>query len=457
MSFTDAQRVADAVLYEGYLLYPYRASAVKNQVRWQFGVLMPRGYAEDDGSERWRMRTECLVRAPAGASIDLRIRFLRLQVRALEAVADDGSAAQTDALEIDGEQLLAWEEAVEATIDAEGIALDDLGAAERIVPIALDAGTDVEDVWDGTGALRGRITRTRAELGGRIVIRAEDAGSGLRRLSVSVENETGWEASRPGREAALRGAMLSVHTLLSVDDGSFISLLEPPPDAKDAVAACVNDGTWPVLIGPDASVMLSSPIILYDQPAIAPESPGDLFDSTEIDEILTLRIMTLTEEEKREARATDPRARLIIDRSDAMPAEMLEKLHGAVRQVYPQVSSGAAAEPSPPPFADPFSPDAPFWEPEARVDPHAATVEVGGTQVGRGAIVRLNPGPRGDSMDMFLAGRIGRIEGVWETLEDEPYVAITLVDDPASEEHAWVGRFLYFKPGELEPAVEVSR
>ena len=162
--------------------------------------------------------------------------------------------------------------------------------------------------------------------------------------------------------------------------------------------------------------------------------------------------MTLTDEEKREARATDPRARQIIERSDAMPPEMLERLHGAVRQVYPTPD----AAPAPPPFADPFSPDAPFWEPEARVDPHAATVDVGGTQVGRGAIVRLNPGPRGDSMDMFLAGRVGRIEGVWETLEDEPYVAITLVDDPASEEHAWVGRFLYFRPTELELAAVES-
>jgi len=453
MTFSDAERVADAVLYEGYLLYPYRASSVKNQVRWQFGVLMPRGFAEADGSERWRMRTECLVRAGGAATVDLRVRFLRLQARALEAVAEDGSSSETDALEIDGERMLAWEEAVEETIDANGIALDGL-VAEQVVPIGLDEGREVEEVRDREGTVRGRIIRTRSSLSGRVVIGIDVAGGGLRRLGVAIENETAWRPDEPGREVALHAAMLGVHTLLAVRGGTFVSLLEPPAEAAEAAAGCTNDGTWPVLVGTDGTVMLSSPIILYDQPTIAPESPGDLFDATEIDEILTLRIMTLTDEEKREARATDPRARAIIDRSDAMPPEMLERLHGAVRQVYP--SPAIAPDPAPATFADPFSPDAPFWEPEARVDPHAAMVDVGGTQVGRGAMVRLRPGPRGDSMDMFLAGRIGRIEGVWETLEDEPYVAITLVDDPASEEHAWVGRYLYFRPTELEPAAEMS-
>ena len=78
---------------------------------------------------------------------------------------------------------------------------------------------------------------------------------------------------------------------------------------------------WPVLAGTpgERDVMLSSPIILYDYPALAPESPGPFCDSTEIDELLTLRVMTLTDEEKNEARATDERARAIIDRPDIPP------------------------------------------------------------------------------------------------------------------------------------------
>jgi len=112
-----------------------------------------------------------------------------------------------------------------------------------------------------------------------------------------------------------------------------VSLLDPPEEAEKAIADCRNERTWPVLVGEHGGrqMMLSSPIVLYDYPALAPESQGDLCDGTEIDEILSLRIMTLTDEEKREARATDPRAGAIIDRTDAMSADALSRLHGTMR------------------------------------------------------------------------------------------------------------------------------
>jgi len=135
--------------------------------------------------------------------------------------------------------------------------------------------------------------------------------------------------------------------VLAIDDGAFVSMLDPAGDAEVAAASCVSDGTFPVLVGEQDAhdVVLSSPIILYDHPQIAPESPGDLFDATEIDEILTLRTMALTDDEKREARATDPRAAAIIDRVDAMPPEILERLHGAIRSLRP-VASPAAEPPT---------------------------------------------------------------------------------------------------------------
>ena len=89
--------------------------------------------------------------------------------------------------------------------------------------------------------------------------------------------------------------------------------------------------------------MLSSPVILYDHPRIAAESTGDLFDSTEIDEILTLRTLALTDEEKREARATDPRAADLLDRLDGLPPEMLERMHGAIRYLGPPGGGGRGA------------------------------------------------------------------------------------------------------------------
>lgn len=469
MRFADAQRVADAVLYEGYLLYPYRASAVKNQVRWQFGVLMPREFAEADGSERWQMTTECLVRAGESAAVDLRVRFLRIQVRDLEAIAGDGTTTSVEELEIDGERLMAWEEATEEVIDLESLSLTELADTDHEVDFSIDAGHATEDRLDAEGVLRGRVIRTQQAVTGRVVVKADDVGNGFTRLRVRVENGTPGLAADGRRDTALRGAMLGVHTLLAVTDGAFVSLLEPPPDAVAAVAECQSDGTFPVMMGTDGRVMLSSPIILYDQPEIAPESAGDLFDATEIDEILTLRIMTLTEEEKREARATDPRARQIIDRSDAMPPEMMERLHGAVRQVMPtrsfdppvnpQMGGMPSFEDSIPTFGDgmpALSDDAPVWEPDAKVAPELATVRIGETVISKGSRVRLVPGPRGDSMDMFLRGRTARVEGVFESVDDEVYVAVTLEDDPAAELHAWYGRYFYYRPTELEAVDELA-
>ena len=69
-------------------------------------------------------------------------------------------------------------------------------------------------------------------------------------------------------------------------------------------------------------------------PEIAEQSAGALFDSTEIDEILTLRVMTITDDEKAAARATDPRAAAIIDRCDAMTPAELQQLHGVLRDPH---------------------------------------------------------------------------------------------------------------------------
>ena len=77
--------------------------------------------------------------------------------------------------------------------------------------------------------------------------------------------------------------------------------------------------------------MLSSPIILYDYPEIAPESPGDLFDGTEIDEILNLRVLTMTDEEKWEMSQVDERARQILNRTETLTEEDFWKMHGTIR------------------------------------------------------------------------------------------------------------------------------
>src|SRR5205085_9789705 len=120
---------------------------------------------------------------------------------------------------------------------------------------------------------------------------------------------------------------------LDVRGGQFISLLTPPEELREIAAGCRNIGVWPVLVGEtdERHTMLASPIILYDYPQVAPESTGDFFDATEMDEVLTLRILTLTEDEKREMRAGDDLARRILDRTESLAQEHLMKLHGAIR------------------------------------------------------------------------------------------------------------------------------
>ena len=156
--------------------------------------------------------------------------------------------------------------------------------------------------------------------------RLEPIGDYLR-LTVGLDNAA--VAVDQTRDEVLRRSLIGTHLIIeaTAPDVEFVSVIDPPADAAEAAATCRQHRCWPVLAGPEGSTdtVLGSPIILYDHPQIAGESTGALFDSTEIDEILTLRVMTMTETEKAEARATDPRAAEIIDRCDALSPEELQR------------------------------------------------------------------------------------------------------------------------------------
>src|SRR6185436_9296262 len=171
---------------------------------------------------------------------------------------------------------------------------------------------------------------------GAVEVTTQRIESGGYKLSIQILNLTPLADARDKtRDEALMRSFVSTHTILHAKDADFVSLLDPPEAFREAAAACSNIGTYPVLAGDEGQrdCMLSSPIILYDYPQIAAESPGNLYDGTEIDEILTLRIMTLTEEEKREMRGADERARQILERTEMLPLEQLMKMHGAMKSV----------------------------------------------------------------------------------------------------------------------------
>jgi hypothetical protein len=437
--FEQAQRVADAVLWEGYVLYPYRASAAKNQVRWQYGVLAPRGYSEVDGYERWSMQTECVLEFGLEATVDVKLRYLQVQTRTVEESVAGGFKPVAE-LEVGGELWASWDEAVEHALDIEGFDLARPG--RRQVPIELAAGREVETLGSA-----GRVVRERWPVDAVVRLESEHSPGPypLTTVRVTVENTTDWHETDVPRDEAMRRSLVGVHTLLHADDARFISLLEPPEFARAAVEGCINDGTFPVLIGdPDEpSTVLSSPIILYDHPAVAVESQGDMCDATEIDEILALRILTLTDDEKRLARSTDPRAAAIVDRIEGFSPEVFAGLHGEMRPVD---------APSPP--ADGL----PWWEPavDAQVNPWEDSILIAGVAVSRGSKVCLRPGAvagrRTDAQDLFLVGRRATVEGVFFDVDGDQHVAVTLDDDPAADLHQAKGRFMYFHPDELEPA-----
>ncbi len=295
--------IADAVLYEGYLLWPYRRSATKNQRRWTFGGVFPPAHARRHPDDRAVVHAACLHEG--GGSVRADVRFLHVVAR----------RALRDGVPVDEHAgHLSWDEAVEREVRVAGP-----GRA----PVAVAAGR-AEAPLPG-----GALVRSWEALDGTVELRCEPVADGLRRVSVTLANTTPWDGT--DREDALRRTCCSAHVVLRCDAGAFVSQADPPAALRDAAATCRSDGLWPVLV--DDRTVLASPIILEDRPRIAPESPGDLFDGGEIDQLLVLNILSLTDEEKAEMRATDPRAREILDRCEALTPEQLMRLHGTVREV----------------------------------------------------------------------------------------------------------------------------
>lgn len=291
MIWDAVEKIANAVLYEGYVLYPYRASAVKNQQRFNFGVLYPAAYCDlQSGSEAKEMRTEVLIEVRPSAAVEVKTRFLQMVERG------------------------GWQEGIEREVIIPAVAIDLLMVTPRVTPFDFD------------GMVYGEA-----------VLSATSVADGAFRLSLLIRNLVDVEDAGFSRDAALLRSMVSVHSILHCKDGQFVSAFDPPEQLLEAARNCSNQGGWPALAGEEGcrDLILASPIILYDYPQVAPESAGDLCDGTEIDEILALRILTMTEEEKAEIRAGDGRAREILERTEALPAEHFQKLHGAIRHLRP--------------------------------------------------------------------------------------------------------------------------
>lgn len=353
----DVRALAEAILHEGYLLYPYQPSALKNLHRYPFGTLYPESFCRvHEAGDTSHARLECVICGPLHAHVSVQVSFLQLQ---------------------DGEALVREVSAPQATLAS-------LAAHDAQTTFCFDA------------------------VSGELSIRVADLGRECWKLSVDIRNRARFDAPEArSRDDALTRALCSAHLLLRSARAEFVSAIDPPEGLRALVESCRSTGLWPVLLGQPGTrdTLLAAPIILYDYPELAPESPGDFFDATEIEALLTLRVLTLTEEEKRAMAEGDPRARELLARTEAEGLARLGQLHG-------------------------------------RLCPRPAFV--------RGDRVRLRPKGRADIFDLALDGQAATVESIERDLEGRTYVVVTVDDDPGKDLGAYAHRF-FFRPEELEP------
>ncbi len=405
------ERLVLALLYEGYILYPYRASSKKNQQRFTFGRVYPEVYSRSqNGVEPCRMQTECLVSEISQAELTVRVRFLQPIWREILTRTSEGkNFAVVPEIRRANERLLTWQEAIERQIDLPAAEPRLLSESPHVVEFAFPASEQIANHPDDDSI---RIRLRNDPLQGTVELTAEAVGCNLWKLRICVVNTTSVaESFLNDQDAIVMRTCASTHTVLTVTGGEFVSLLEPPDTLREIALACKNIGTWPVLVGDEKAcernVLLSSPIILYDYPKVATESPGDLFDGTEIDEILSLRILAMSEEEKLEMRQVDDHARRILERTEALAEESWLGMHGMMRETAQQA----------------------FFE----RDPKLEGVTIGQVSLKPGDRVRIRSKRRADAMDLILNGKIAAIEAIEQAVDGQVHLALVLDDDPGKD------------------------
>ena len=359
------EELLGTLLFEGYALYPYTPGATKNATPTPFGIVYPPAYAQATPSTFDKLRMQGVALGGGDAVLSGEVRFLQ-------------GAGQ-------GHQ------AVPRRLDAPGRTLAELAETPHVEPFEL-------------GGLHGSVRMS-----------ADDLGEGRWRVMLCVHNTTPVSEGLD-RAGALAASLLSTHPVLIIEGGRFVSPLE----ARDVES--VN--TFPVLAIDSDDALLGAAIMLPDHPRLAPESRGDLFDGTEIEEALLLHVLALSDDEREAIAAADPAVREMVARAAAATPDDLMALHGRT----------VLSDPAPP-HAEP---------------PGEREVEVDGVtyRLGDKAVLRL--GDRSDPYDRILDGRTATIERIYYDYEGKLYFGVTVDDDPGQELMRDTGRYLFFFLGELE-------
>ena len=444
-------KIVDAVLYEGYILYPYRPSSKKNRQRFTFGRVYPQDYSvAQKGAEPCAMRTEILAISETERSrVEVCVRFLHVMAREILELPGpllelpenlEGACLQVmSELQVEDRRYSTWQEAVEQQVILPTLPLNHICELPCRLPLNFPSATSLEPIRNSQGSIVGLFRRRREALAGRIELTAEQLNPRIVRIAVDIANQTPLsKRDQENQDAVLMRTFASTHTMLHIEKAEFVSLMDPPAALQEMAQLCKNQGTWPVLVGEedtgDRSTLLSSPIILYDYPKIAAESPGELFDGTEIDEILTLRIMAMTDAEKDEMRRSDERARQVLERTESLSEDQLLKMHGVVRELR--------------------SFDDDFFSNDRRLE----VVEINGVRLRSGDRVKIRPRSKADIMDVVLEGKTAIIEAIEEDAENRILLALVLDDDPGKDLGLMrqPGHRFFYGLNEVEPIRETQ-
>lgn len=421
-AFAPVARLAEALLYEGYLLFPYRAGALKNRARVSFGELAP------EGSCTFR-RTAQTAEIPLAGGQSLRITARVAFLQPVRRRVRDAAGREVRVASVGEREVAAWDEAREVVALRGPWSLAELTGEGVEVAVEAEPLQEVEALRTSPGApVAATVERCGAPVVAslRLQVRAIAGGWILRAVLANTSR-----GLPDGIEDGELSVLHSAHVALRVDGGTFASVMDPPPELAEAAAACEPDGAWFVLAGRpgDRQLAVASPIILSDHAQIAPESPADMFDATENDELLTLCLRALGDDERRAIAATDARAAALLERITAMPDDAMDGLHGAVRGYRVPTAAGGVR------------------------------VRSGDELIGAGDDVVLTPSGR-DPMDAALAGRRARVIEVLVDVEGREHLVVILDDDPGRDlgaRSAGLGHRFFVAPSEARLAPRGER
>lgn len=438
MSTTALEQIVNAVLYEGYILYPYRTSVSKNRRgRFTFGRVYPAAYSEAQrGAELDFLHSECLVTfQKLPFTLELSVGFLQPMWRevGLLAAVDKEFSGNSEPeyqvvpeLSVSGKHYYTWQEAAERKVELPPLEIQSAEPLTREYPFHFPANRALEPILDENQKTAGVLVRRQNEISGSITIQVNLIAADCCKVSVHLENRSPIsETELAQNDSVLMRTFASAHIALQTHGADFVSMVDPPRERRKIIENCRNIGVWPVLVGDlrqsERHTLLASPIILPDYPEVAPISPGAFFDASEIEEMLALRSMT--PEEKRELRDAEG--------TEGLFEEHLAKLHGALH--------------------DPNL-DEEFFNPAKRVE----TATVNGVKIRAGDKVRLHPKPGVDAMDALLNNKVAVVEAIEQDADDKLHLAVVLEEASDQDFNSLRQpghRFLY-SPEEVEPLKE---